>query len=239
LPNHPEQGYLLSTVLASPPAAATRWTKIKADDPPQRRRRRHRPKGTIYYLLNQDIRAKTRKWGFNPAIEQLKQLGVAGEIVDGVLPRNKKDVAGIMAGIADFEWNKYGSTLLPGAICEHLTSNGGCMMVNGGQTCISEFIRAGASGTSGAVFEPFAIQEKFPTPSSTSTTPPAARWPRRSTSPSPALSAPDHRRPPLQTLGQIRRALLGIQPGATLKGTLAVQPPARRAAFPSPIRALR
>jgi len=99
-----------------------------------------------------------------PMREELKKVGVNGEIVDGVLPRNKKDVAGAMVGIADFEWKKYGSTILPGAICEHLTSDGGVMAAGAGQTCISEFIRAGASGTSGAVIEPFAIQEKFPTP---------------------------------------------------------------------------
>lgn len=68
-----------------------------------------------------------------------------------------------MIGIADFDWPKSGSTILPGAICEHLTSLGGIIAERGGQTPCTEFIRAGAAGTSGTVTEPYALQEKFPT----------------------------------------------------------------------------
>jgi hypothetical protein len=164
LPNHPEQGYLLSTVLGVTAGRGNTIDEIKQMIHRSVAADGTAPKGTIYYMLNQDVRSKTRKWGFNPAIAELKKYGVKGEILDGVLPRNKKDVAGVMVGVSDFDWPRYGSTILPGAICEHLTSAGGVMFTNGGQTCISEFIRAGASGTSGAVLEPFAIQEKFPTP---------------------------------------------------------------------------
>jgi hypothetical protein len=233
LPNHPEQGYLLSTVLGVTAGRGNTVDEIKQMIHRSAAADGTAPKGTIYYLLNQDIRAKTRKWGFSPAIDQLKQLGVAGEIVDGVLPRNKNDVAGIMAGIADFEWNKYGSTLLPGAICEHLTSTGGVMMVNGGQTCISEFIRAGASGTSGAVFEPFAIQEKFPTPfihayyaAGCSL---AEAFYQSVSGPYQLLIIGD---PLCKPWGKSAELSLGIQPGASLKGTLAVQPTCKTAAFP-------
>jgi tetratricopeptide (TPR) repeat protein len=123
-----------------------------------------RPAGTIYYLLNGDIRAATRKWGFQAAVDRLRELKVGAEVVEGVLPKDKPDVAGAMVGIADFDWRSCGSTILPGAICEHLTSFGGVMVQNAGQTPISAFIRAGAAGSSGTVTEPYAIQAKFPTP---------------------------------------------------------------------------
>jgi hypothetical protein len=123
-----------------------------------------RPKGTIYYLQNGDIRSTTRQWGFHLAAKKLKALGVAAEVVPGVLPKDKPDVAGAMIGAADFNWKSCGSTILPGAICEHLTSFGGMLHEAAGQTPVSELIRSGASGTSGTVTEPFAIQDKFPTP---------------------------------------------------------------------------
>jgi len=69
-----------------------------------------------------------------------------------------------MVGKSDFNWPASGSTILPGAICEHLTSLGGVMVENGGQTPLSEFIRNGAAGASGTVTEPYAIQAKFPDP---------------------------------------------------------------------------
>ena len=121
------------------------------------------PRGTIYYMQNGDIRSKVRQAGFPEAVKQLRALGVAAEIIDGTVPRNKPDVQGAMLGVADFHWKAYGSTILPGAICEHFTSFGGVM--NGGsQTPLSEWIRYGAAGTSGTVTEPYAIAEKFPAP---------------------------------------------------------------------------
>ena len=122
------------------------------------------PLGTIYYILNGDIRSKTRRWAFQSAVNQLMKLGVKAEIIEGVLPQKKSDVMGLMAGSADFDWNSSGSTILPGAICEHLTSCGGELAQHRGQTCCTQFLRFGAAGTSGAVEEPYALQQKFPTP---------------------------------------------------------------------------
>ena len=122
------------------------------------------PQGTVYYLQNGDVRSTTRQWGFRPAAKKLVSLGVRAEVIEGVLPEQKADVAGAMLGAAQFDWKSCGSTLLPGAICEHLTSFGGFLHEAGGQTPISELIRAGAAGSSGTVTEPYAIQDKFPTP---------------------------------------------------------------------------
>ncbi len=121
-----------------------------------------RPKGTVYYCVNDDVRSKTRSAGFAQAIDDLTKLGVRAEIVNGTLPRGKRDVAGLMTGVADFNWPSAQSLILPGAICEHLTSFGGAMGENNSQTPLSEFLRYGAAGASGSVVEPHAIQDKFP-----------------------------------------------------------------------------
>jgi hypothetical protein len=121
------------------------------------------PRGTIYYVQNGDVRSKVRQAGFPEAVKQLKALGVAAEILDGAVPRNKPDVQGAMLGVADFDWKASGSTILPGAICEHFTSFGGVMSGNG-QTVLSEWLRYGAAAASGTVEEPYAIPQKFPSP---------------------------------------------------------------------------
>jgi len=121
-----------------------------------------RPKGTIYYASNENIRSVIRDWAFPSAVAKLKSLGVNAEIVVGKMPLNKPDVQGVMMGTATFDWAKSGSTILRGAICEHLTSAGGVLREGAKQTPLTEFIRYGAAGASGTVREPFAIPAKFP-----------------------------------------------------------------------------
>lgn len=121
-----------------------------------------RPPGTIYYAQNTDVRSRTRDGGFAAAVTELKRLGVEARIVQGAVPVNASDVAGAMLGTERFTWE--GSRILPGAFCEHLTSSGGDMALEAGQTPLTESLRAGAAGSSGAVVEPFAIAQKFPDP---------------------------------------------------------------------------
>lgn len=121
------------------------------------------PRGTIYFMKNGDVRSATRDWAFPSAMAELNRLGVNTVTQDGVLPKDRSDVAGAIIGIANFDWPASKSTILPGAICEHLTSLGGIISERAGQTPCTEFIRAGAAGTSGTVTEPYALQEKFPT----------------------------------------------------------------------------
>lgn len=122
------------------------------------------PKGTIYFERNGDVRSTTREWGFRGAARQLEALGVKAVVEEGVLPKEKTDVAGGMIGTADFDWAASGSKIVPGAIVEHLTSFGGIMTKGAGQTPLTEFLKHGAAGSSGTVTEPFAIQAKFPSP---------------------------------------------------------------------------
>lgn len=122
------------------------------------------PSGSVYLMDNSDIRAQTRRPLFEPTVKLLQTLGVRAEIVQGTLPQAREDVMGLVAGSAGFDWNSSKSRILPGAICEHLTSCGGMMQENAGQTPLTEFIRHGAALSSGTVTEPYAIAAKFPLP---------------------------------------------------------------------------
>jgi uncharacterized protein (TIGR03790 family) len=121
-----------------------------------------RPKGTMYFMTNGDVRTTTRGGAFPAIVAALNTLGVNAEIATGPLPERKADVAGLMAGTPTFNWRASNSAIVPGAICENLTSFGGIFTASAGQTPLSEFLRAGAAGSSGTVTEPFALQEKFP-----------------------------------------------------------------------------
>ena len=165
-PVAPDAGrrYLISTMLACTSgrgnsvreALASLRRSVSADST--------MPKGTVYYMKNPDVRSVTREWAFDAAAEKLKSLGVKAVVENGVLPEGKADVAGAMAGTLGFDWAASKSRILPGAICEHLTSCGGMLNEGDGQTPLTEFIKYGAAGASGTVSEPFAIQAKFPTP---------------------------------------------------------------------------
>jgi hypothetical protein len=122
------------------------------------------PTGTIYCEKNGDIRSSTRAWAFDALKKTLTAAHIAAVVEDGVLPRNQPAVAGAVIGIADFNWKWSGSTIVPGAICEHLTSLGGQMWPGASQTHLSAWLRAGAAGSSGTVDEPLALQAKFPSP---------------------------------------------------------------------------
>jgi len=121
------------------------------------------PAGTVYICRNGDIRSKAREPFFATLIAELERRGRNVELLDGVLPTGKADVIGAVVGKAGFSWAKSKSGILPGAICEHLTSHG-ANFGTPGQTKIAEFLRFGAAGSSGTVVEPYAIHQKFPNP---------------------------------------------------------------------------
>ena len=156
--------YLLSTMLAvtsgrgnSVPEVVSYLNRSAAADGTQ-------PKGTIYYMRHGDVRSTTRQPGFAAAVADLRKLGVAAEILDAKVPKEKPDVQGAMLGSADVRWADSKSTILPGAIVDNLTSYGGVLSAGAGQTPLTEFLRYGAAGSSGTVCEPYAIQNKFPVP---------------------------------------------------------------------------
>ncbi len=129
-----------------------------------------RPDGTVYLMENRDIRAEARQPWFSETCELLGQIGRKCEILSpgngskrGILPRNRDDIIGLVAGTRNFDWTASGNRLLPGAIADSFTSYSGDFNRRK-QTKLTEFLRQGAAGSSGAVTEPYSIPEKFPLP---------------------------------------------------------------------------
>ncbi|MBL8896479.1 MAG: TIGR03790 family protein, partial [Planctomycetes bacterium] len=129
-----------------------------------------RPSGTVYLMEQLDVRARTRMSSFDAALQALHSLGREAERLragdggqDGIVPKQKRDILGLVAGCSDFDWAASGSSFVPGALAEHLTSFGAAFD-QVGQTKISSFVSAGVVGTSGAVYEPYALAPKFPHP---------------------------------------------------------------------------
>ena len=122
------------------------------------------PRGTFYFTKTKDVRSRTRTGNFADAIGYLERLGHACEIVQTQLPNGKQDVLGAAIGVSNFNWQKSQSKIIPGAICENLTSFGGRLEENAGQSPLTNFLRNGAAGSSGTVVEPYAVQAKFPHP---------------------------------------------------------------------------
>src|SRR6185369_16368093 len=102
---------------------------------------------------------------FSAVVAQIEAQGGHAAVQLGRLPTGAKDVLGIMTGTPEFDLTAERVQILPGAICDHLTSQGGIFLPDVGQTALTEFLRHGAAGASGAVVEPFALQAKFPLPS--------------------------------------------------------------------------
>jgi len=117
------------------------------------------PKGATWLVSTPDVRTRARAWQFPLAAKALREMGAEVSLVDA-FPRHQEQVVGIMTGSARVNPGQ-GNTYAPGAIGDHLTSFAGAFDT-GGQTPLSEWIRAGATASSGTVTEPFAIWTKFP-----------------------------------------------------------------------------
>ena len=130
-------------------------TSVKADG--------SHPGGTFYFTKTQDVRTRTRDRGIDEAVEELTALGFQSKVINQKIPTGKRDIIGLTIGTRDFKWPR-DNEIIPGAICENLTSFGGRLLPGTKQTKLSEFLRFGAAGSSGTVIEPFAIQAKFPHP---------------------------------------------------------------------------
>jgi hypothetical protein len=191
-----------------------------------------RPPGTIYLMTNQDVRTTTRSAAFPATVQALEQLGIKAEIASGTLPEQKQDVAGLMTGTPNFNWAASGSTILPGAICENLTSFGGIFTPTVGQTPLSDFLRAGAAGSSGTIIEPYSIQAKFPHASihihygrGASL---AEAFYQSISAPYQLLVVGDPLCQPWAVIPQVSVTLAGgggpLEPGAALSGTITLEP---------------
>lgn len=188
-----------------------------------------RPKGTIYFSKTSDIRSTAREPQFAATVAELKTLGVQAQVVTSPLPNGRPDVAGLVTGTPEFNWARSRSTLLPGAICDNLTSFGGILGEGSSQTPLSDFLRFGAAGASGTIVEPMLIKQKFPWPSM------QVHYARGCTlaeafyqsvfGPAQLLIVGDPLCRPWANIPQV--SLAGIKPGERLSGTVELKAEAR------------
>lgn len=162
-PSDQGQQYMLSTVLGITGAHGQTESEICENLSLSVAADGTRPKGTFYFTKTKDVRCKTRAPRFDYACDELRGLGHKAEIVSTVVPKFNKKVLGLTMGAGIFDWSKGKSEIIPGAICENLTSFGG-RFAEHGQTRLTELLKGGAAGSSGTVIEPYAIQPKFPDP---------------------------------------------------------------------------
>ncbi len=123
-----------------------------------------RPRGSVFYMTNQDIRTTTRSKLFPEYVRAIKAEGGNAEILEGTVPTGRNDVIGATIGRHVYNWADSGSQFLPGAIFDNLTSFGGVLREGAGQTPLTEALRHGAAGATGTVIEPYALRPKFPNP---------------------------------------------------------------------------
>jgi hypothetical protein len=156
------QRYLLSTMLGVTHGRGNTVAEVLSYLRRAKAADERRPRGTIYYMFSRDPRSAPRDQCYQNVAAQIQAQGIRAVVARGTIPQNAKDVAGLMTGVPTFDWAQSRSTILPGAICDHLTSSGGVLRAGAAQTPLTEFLRYGAAGASGTVKEPRAIQAKFP-----------------------------------------------------------------------------
>jgi len=159
--------YLLSTALGFTQAEANTVPEVLAYLKRSAAADGTQPKGTFYYMKNANVRSRVRDPQFPAAVAELHTLGFAAKIEEGVEPRGRKDILGLTTGSPHVRLGAANCRLMPGALVDNLTSAGGQlwpMSKPNMQTRIPEYMRLGAGGASGAVIEPYAIVEKFPSP---------------------------------------------------------------------------
>ena len=134
------------------------------------------PEGTVYFMKHDGPRSKPRHDRFPAAAAELRRTGVAAKVQDGKFPSNKTSIIGLTSGTGYTNVMASGSRFLPGAYCDNLTSYGALFTFPKNpidkktgkkkkvHVCIADFIRLGAAAANGTVFEPYAIQQKFPLP---------------------------------------------------------------------------
>ena len=133
-----------------------------------------KPRGTIYWPLNSDLRSSTREAQLDVVTPVWDARGIAYEVTggrwdpDNAWVRNRPDILGGIVGQSNAgapEGIRAGNTYRAGAWIDHLTSFGGLLdsyVIPLGQMSAAKWLRAGADGSAGAVAEPLGWPAKFP-----------------------------------------------------------------------------
>lgn len=115
-------------------------------------------RGGIYFVQSDDVRSTCREWQLYPAVNELKARGVSAMITTN-LPSGQQDVMGVLMGAENVDPSQIKS-FAPGAMAEHLTSWSAEFQKR--QSKCTEWIKAGATASAGAVVEPYSNPNKFP-----------------------------------------------------------------------------
>jgi uncharacterized protein (TIGR03790 family) len=182
-----EKRYLLSTAIGVTRGHGNSGAEITACLRRAKQADGTRPRGTIYYMQNNNIRSTVRQGEFPAAVRELAVVGVNAVVLPGVTPTNKADVVGLTTGSPHVRLRESRSLLLPGALVDNLTSAGG-------RFCDKRAIRKRGSAST-SVWAPLGLRAQLlsllpsrrssPRQPCTYTTPAVARLQRRITSQSP------------------------------------------------------
>ncbi|MGD0816311.1 MAG: TIGR03790 family protein [Verrucomicrobiota bacterium] len=120
------------------------------------------PAQPVYLEKTSDTGRSVRFYEFDNAVFETRVHG--GYAMDRVASDSISftNLLGIETGKSDFELPTNG--YVPGAIADNLTSFGGYLLADSGQTPLLAFLDAGATGSYGTVVEPCNYPQKFPNP---------------------------------------------------------------------------
>lgn len=117
------------------------------------------PKGTVFFVVNPDVRSGCREWQYPAAQQELAARHVAAVITSN-MPAGRSGILGVMTGAEWVDAVSVGS-FLPGAMADHLTSYSG-ILDTFIQSKLTDWLEAGATMSAGPVTEPYANWAKFP-----------------------------------------------------------------------------
>jgi uncharacterized protein (TIGR03790 family) len=120
------------------------------------------PPETVYLEKTTDVDRNVRFLVFDNAIQESRARGDLAVTRTNSNSTALTDALGLDTGLATFSLP--GNAFVPGAIADTLTSFGGYIFENSGQTPLLAFLEAGASGSYGTVIEPCNYTYKFPDP---------------------------------------------------------------------------
>jgi len=112
----------------------------------------------IYFVTSDDVRSKCREWQYAPAVAELEPRGIKA-VVTTNFPAGAENVMGVLVGAESVDPSTIKS-FVAGAMAEHLTSWSAEFQKP--QTKATEWLKAGATATAGAVVEPYSNPNKFP-----------------------------------------------------------------------------
>lgn len=112
----------------------------------------------IYFVESEDVRSTCRDWQYPAAVHELKQRQITATMTTN-FPAEAENVMGLLMGAEKVDPSSIKS-FAPGAMAEHLTS--WSAEFQKGQSKATEWLKAGATATAGAVVEPYSNPNKFP-----------------------------------------------------------------------------